>query len=424
MDTNTMEKRIIRKFIKKGIELEFKDILQYVLKGNSIFDLPLNDDEIKYILFDCWDILNYNGDNKESHILYYNLFSNEKDINKLYRILLIKSKYPFNLYFEMFTYAVNNHNFIPSLNVKFTVNDTSALDAQLDTLTDNEKNVIIMRFKDGKTFTEIASIIGLSKSRVTQIMYKAVRRLKHPTKLRHISSPHNILDIGLSEDITNVLLDAEIFDVDGLNKAMITDKLLSIRIPGITVEMVNTLYKNKFISNLAVREFNREYIYAYNIVSDIDLIVKSKEITNEDKEAIIELVHPSNRYNSEALSNLICRYSSETIKEFINEYIMEVSRKKREAAEEAMAEKHKKLEASASLIIENVREDYRKKYTDYLKQLKEFQEREYKKTEEHFHNMELLKDSVPVHEQMIILQEQIALIKRASQQIIKSSKRV
>ena len=51
------------------------------------------------------------------------------------------------------------------------------------TLKENEQNVLRLRFKEHKTLQETADVFELSKERIRQILKKAVRKLKHPTRL-------------------------------------------------------------------------------------------------------------------------------------------------------------------------------------------------------------------------------------------------
>lgn len=53
----------------------------------------------------------------------------------------------------------------------------------LSTLTGREREVIQMRFTDDLSFDECGTKMGISRTRVQQIEAKALRKLKHPTRL-------------------------------------------------------------------------------------------------------------------------------------------------------------------------------------------------------------------------------------------------
>lgn len=75
---------------------------------------------------------------------------------------------------------------------KFYINDFSGVEQEetkkllwkaISTLTQREQEVIRMRFTDEITFDECAEILGLSKERVRQIEVKALRKLRHPSRI-------------------------------------------------------------------------------------------------------------------------------------------------------------------------------------------------------------------------------------------------
>lgn len=57
----------------------------------------------------------------------------------------------------------------------------------LDTLTPKEKQAVILRVYDDKTFKEIGAEISLSKDRANQVYKKAIRKLRHPRRLKYLS---------------------------------------------------------------------------------------------------------------------------------------------------------------------------------------------------------------------------------------------
>lgn len=54
----------------------------------------------------------------------------------------------------------------------------------LDTLTEREQGVLYARFWQGKTLEEIANEQGVTRSSVSQAEAKALRRLRHPARLK------------------------------------------------------------------------------------------------------------------------------------------------------------------------------------------------------------------------------------------------
>ena len=58
----------------------------------------------------------------------------------------------------------------------------------LDSLTEREKNVLLLRFKDRKTLLAVGELLGVSKERVRQIEVRALRKLRHPARLSKIKS--------------------------------------------------------------------------------------------------------------------------------------------------------------------------------------------------------------------------------------------
>lgn len=68
---------------------------------------------------------------------------------------------------------------------------TDAINRVINTLQPREKKIIEMRYGlNGNyemSFTEIGEIFGLTKTRISQIEAKAMRRLRHPSRARQLS---------------------------------------------------------------------------------------------------------------------------------------------------------------------------------------------------------------------------------------------
>lgn len=52
----------------------------------------------------------------------------------------------------------------------------------LNSLSDREKEIIILRFRDDLTLEKIGNHFGINRERVRQIIAKALRKLRHPTR--------------------------------------------------------------------------------------------------------------------------------------------------------------------------------------------------------------------------------------------------
>jgi RNA polymerase sigma factor (sigma-70 family) len=62
----------------------------------------------------------------------------------------------------------------------------AAMDAAMEDLTEQEKAVLEARFFDGKTQDEVGTERRLSRASIGQIEAKALRKLRHPERLRHL----------------------------------------------------------------------------------------------------------------------------------------------------------------------------------------------------------------------------------------------
>ena len=56
----------------------------------------------------------------------------------------------------------------------------------LFSLTDRERDITHLYYRDGKTLEEIGKIYGVTRERIRQVVAKAVRKLKHPSRRKYI----------------------------------------------------------------------------------------------------------------------------------------------------------------------------------------------------------------------------------------------
>jgi RNA polymerase sigma factor (sigma-70 family) len=62
----------------------------------------------------------------------------------------------------------------------------NTLDSVIETLSETQRDVLRMRFLEGRTCSEIADIKGISKSSVNQTEKLALKGMRHPERLREL----------------------------------------------------------------------------------------------------------------------------------------------------------------------------------------------------------------------------------------------
>lgn len=77
----------------------------------------------------------------------------------------------------------DDHDFLEELNL---IGLRERLDRILSTLTEREADVLKIRYYEGFNYRETGVIFGLSKNRIMQVEAKALRKLRHPTRLRKL----------------------------------------------------------------------------------------------------------------------------------------------------------------------------------------------------------------------------------------------
>lgn len=86
----------------------------------------------------------------------------------------LKNHYPFNLAFALLGESKYLSVYLPGI------------PEVLATLTEREAGVLAMRYQDKMTLEKIAQFYGVSRERIRQIEAKALRKLRHPARLRTI----------------------------------------------------------------------------------------------------------------------------------------------------------------------------------------------------------------------------------------------
>ena len=168
---------------------------------------------------------------------------------RLYR----NKPYPINLYLTVIdgVEMLKDIDFVP-------INIESNINTVLDTLTEREADCIRFYFRDRMTFNEISKVFDISISRANNITAKAIRKLRHPSRLRIISGINNDFDKDFANQ--NVDIYKSINDID---------------LPEKTIELLSKeyIFTIKDILSLCVRDIEK-------VVSTVSLITICAKMTS------------------------------------------------------------------------------------------------------------------------------------------------
>lgn len=131
---------------------------------------------------------------------------------------------------------------IGGISLPLSEDQTAGLRNVITTLNDKEQQAIKMRFEEGQTIRAIADAFGVTPARVQQIMEKATRKLRHPTRITYIINGLEALNrqrgevicagqhsnfpvaaLGLSTRISNALINQGINTVANLCDTLVND---------------------------------------------------------------------------------------------------------------------------------------------------------------------------------------------------------
>ena len=116
--------------------------------------------------------------------------------------------WPYNLVKEILDYdhydPVKNKWHRISLDEPLTDDQMRGLDYALSTLSDKERKVLDLRYKDGLTLEQTGHEFGVTRERIRQVESKAIRKLRHPAKIKYIREGYMVA----SEAIKSRVFDA------------------------------------------------------------------------------------------------------------------------------------------------------------------------------------------------------------------------
>lgn len=85
--------------------------------------------------------------------------------------------YPYNLALDIF-----GNQWVEAREKALTLS-VQGIKSEVAELTEREKKILELRYKNKLTYGEISEIMGVTRERIRQILAKALRKLRHPSKL-------------------------------------------------------------------------------------------------------------------------------------------------------------------------------------------------------------------------------------------------
>jgi len=87
-------------------------------------------------------------------------------------------EYPYNLFEDMLLYYCKGEYYMPR--GKISDAQWDGLQEALLRLPERERVALLMRYRDGESFANIAKAIGNCESYTRELVHRAIRRLKYP----------------------------------------------------------------------------------------------------------------------------------------------------------------------------------------------------------------------------------------------------
>lgn len=146
--------------------------------------------------------------------------------------------YPYNLLCEIFGYEDTAEKIEPKHDIP--ADFYGSMEYMLATLSPRERDILHLRYVHHMTLPDIAAKYNVTRERIRQIEAKAIRKLRHPTRLRYITTGiQNIIHqeresgyrMGLADGRADSAAEAPRKDDEGgrISSCKIEDLNLSVR---------------------------------------------------------------------------------------------------------------------------------------------------------------------------------------------------
>lgn len=195
-------------------------------------------------------------------------------------------EYPYNLIYGIFDDIVEaDETYNNAVNI---CDFKGTMEYVLSTLIDRERMVLMYRFKELKTFDEIAEILDVCRERARQINNNALRKLRHPSRANYIR-------YGINAYIENLKADYErTLDIINKNLAIANIELNAIKKESEPLKEIPTIYLEDM--DLSVRPYNCLKRAGINTLADCltltyDKLTKIRNLGRHSTEEIIAKLH-------------------------------------------------------------------------------------------------------------------------------------
>lgn len=181
----------------------------------------------------------------------------------------------------------------------YTEDQLKGFEAALDTLTEKEKIILLMYYKDGMSYNKIGEKFGVSGNRIIQISNKAIRKLRAPNRRNFILYGAEVAELNSFVNNKRKLLMEEMATLDSMEEDLQKRKESALAIFNDDLGIVKMISVNEL--ELSCRTYNCLVRGGYTNIGDIIDLAKSGideclKIRNFGKKSYEEMIKTIKQY--------------------------------------------------------------------------------------------------------------------------------
>lgn len=209
----------------------------------------------------------------------------------------VEAPYPYNLLDDVVTgtgYGSNNKRYWDDM---LEPDQEAALSYVLSQMTDRERNLLQLYYRENMTLEQCGKTVGVTRERCRQIIAKAVRKLRHPTRLNLILYGLEGYEHLRANKKRRAILEMEDEELDALEQELIArrqflESALEVALP-VDEQMRKSAVTTLEDMDLSVRTFN--CLRRANCMTLFDVVEATKEgklvkVRNLGKKSINEVL--------------------------------------------------------------------------------------------------------------------------------------